>query len=56
MAEGIRWACSTCVPLRMAEASGTPVVGITEAKPDGVAYQAWLLDQVAALDLALSRP
>lgn len=42
--------------LRMAEASGIPVVGITEAKPDGLGYQAWMLDRIAALDRVLSPP
>ena len=42
--------------LRLAAASGIPVVPVTETKPDGVAYQAWLLDIVAALDRALSPP
>lgn len=42
--------------LRLAASSGIPVVPVTETKPDGVAYQAWMLDTVAALDRALSPP
>jgi zinc/manganese transport system substrate-binding protein len=42
--------------LRIAQASRVPVVGVTETQPAGKAYQAWMLDQLNALDAALSKP
>ena len=40
----------------IARASGVPVVGVTETEPPGTTYQAWMLDQLNALDKALSGP
>jgi zinc/manganese transport system substrate-binding protein len=40
----------------LAEASGVPVVGVTETEPPGRAYQAWQLDELATLEAALSSP
>ena len=41
--------------LRLAQESGVPVVGVTETEPPGKTYQAWMLDQLDALDRALAR-
>jgi zinc/manganese transport system substrate-binding protein len=38
---------------RIAEEAGVPVVAISETEPLGVNYQAWMLDQLDALDRAL---
>jgi zinc/manganese transport system substrate-binding protein len=40
--------------LRIAKASRVPVVGVTETEPAGKAYQSWMLDQLNALDTALT--
>jgi zinc/manganese transport system substrate-binding protein len=42
--------------LRIAQASRVPVVGVTETEPAGKTYQAWMLEQLNALDAALSKP
>ncbi len=42
--------------LAVARASGVPVVGVTESQPDGATYAGWMLDQLDALDRALSQP
>jgi zinc/manganese transport system substrate-binding protein len=42
--------------LRIAKDSRVPVVGVTETEPAGKAYQSWMLDQLNALDAALSHP
>jgi zinc/manganese transport system substrate-binding protein len=34
---------------------GVPVVGVTETEPGGKTYQAWMMDQLDALDAALGR-
>ncbi len=41
--------------LRLAREAGVPVVGVTETEPPGKTYQAWMMDQLDALDRALSR-
>ena len=41
--------------LRLAQEAGVPVVGVTETEPPGKTYQAWMMDQLDALDRALSR-
>jgi zinc/manganese transport system substrate-binding protein len=41
---------------QIAEQSGIPVVGITETEPAGETYQQWVLDELSALDTALSKP
>jgi zinc/manganese transport system substrate-binding protein len=38
----------------MAKANRIPVVGVSETEPPGKTYQAWMLDQLTALDRALS--
>ena len=40
--------------VEMAKANGIPVVGVSETEPPGKNYQAWMLDQLEALDRALS--
>ncbi len=40
--------------VKIAKASGVPVVGVSETEPPGTAYQAWMLAQLDALDAALS--
>jgi zinc/manganese transport system substrate-binding protein len=40
----------------LARAQRIPVVGVTETEPAGTTYQAWMMDQLDALDKALSRP
>ncbi len=40
--------------VEMAKANRIPVVGVTETKPPGKTYQAWMLGQLDALDRALS--
>ncbi len=42
--------------LGIAKASGVPVVGVTETEPAGKTYQAWMLDQLDAVQRALSEP
>jgi zinc/manganese transport system substrate-binding protein len=42
--------------LRIARQAGVPVVGVTETEPPGKTYQQWMMDQLDALDAALSRP
>jgi zinc/manganese transport system substrate-binding protein len=37
----------------LAERAGVPVVPITETKPEGQSYQAWMLSQLDALERAL---
>jgi len=39
----------------LARQSGVPVVGVTETLPAGRTFQAWMLDELDALDRALSR-
>ena len=34
---------------------GVPVVGVTETEPAGMTYQAWMMSQLEALDMALAR-
>jgi zinc/manganese transport system substrate-binding protein len=38
---------------KLAKASGVPVVAVTETMPPGKNYQAWMLDQLTALESAL---
>ncbi len=45
---------STARLLAIARRSGIPVIGVTETEPAGTGYQAWMLDQIDALDRALS--
>ena len=40
--------------LEVAKAADVPVVGVTETEPAGVSYQTWMLNQLQALDRALS--
>lgn len=40
--------------LRLAASSSVPAVGVTETLPAGKTYQAWMLDQLDALDRALT--
>jgi zinc/manganese transport system substrate-binding protein len=40
----------------IAEASGVPVVEVTETQPPGTTYQQWMVGQLDALDRALSAP
>ncbi len=40
--------------LRLAKASGVPVVGVTETEPAGMSFQAWMMGQLEALDTALA--
>ncbi len=40
--------------LDIAQAAGVPVVGVTETEPSGTHYQDWMLQQLEALDAALS--
>ena len=40
--------------VEIAKANRIPVVGVTETEPPGKTYQAWMLDQLNALDRALS--
>ena len=42
--------------MRIAEQFHVPVVGVTETEPAGKAYQQWMLDQLAALEIALAKP
>ncbi len=42
--------------LRIARASGVPIVGVTETEPPGVDYQQWMLGALRALDRALAGP
>lgn len=42
--------------LGIARASGVPVVGVTESQPEGTPYVSWMLNQLDALDRALSPP
>ena len=39
---------------KLARASGIPVVGATETEPAGKIYQAWMLDELDAVDRALA--
>jgi zinc/manganese transport system substrate-binding protein len=39
----------------LARQSGVPVVGVTETLPAGKDFQTWMLDELEALELALSR-
>ncbi len=39
---------------KIARASHVPVVGATETQPPGKSYQVWMLDELKAIDLALS--
>jgi zinc/manganese transport system substrate-binding protein len=41
--------------LKIARASGVPVVGVTETLPAGMTYQAWMHGQLDALEQALDR-
>jgi zinc/manganese transport system substrate-binding protein len=40
--------------LGIAKASGVPVVGVTETEPKGKTFQAWMLEQLDAVGLALA--
>ena len=40
---------------RLAKASHVPVVGATETEPPGTAYQAWIMGELDAVDLALPK-
>ncbi len=40
--------------VKIAQDAKVPVVGITETEPTGKNYQAWMLNQLEALDHALS--
>lgn len=40
--------------LAAAKDAGVPIVGVTETKPDGVTFQAWILGQLTALEAALA--
>ena len=40
--------------LDLAKASGIPIVGVTETEPADKTYQEWMLDQLTALEKALS--
>lgn len=42
--------------VKLAKASGIPVVGVTETEPKGRSYQQWMLGQLDALDKALAGP
>lgn len=42
--------------LRMARDSHVPTVGVTETQPAGKTFQQWMMDELTALDTALSRP
>jgi zinc/manganese transport system substrate-binding protein len=42
--------------LGLARQAGIPVVGVSETEPAGTTYQRWMLDQLDALDHALSAP
>jgi zinc/manganese transport system substrate-binding protein len=42
--------------LHIAEASGVPVVGVSETEPLGKSYQAWMTGQLDALGAALAKP
>jgi zinc/manganese transport system substrate-binding protein len=42
--------------LHLAQQAGIPVVGVSETEPTGTNYQRWMLDQLDALDHALSAP
>jgi zinc/manganese transport system substrate-binding protein len=42
--------------LRIARQSHVPVVGVSETEPAGTTYQAWMSNQLDALDAALSKP
>ena len=42
--------------LAVAKQSGVPVTGVTETEPPGKDYQHWMLDQLDALDRAMSHP
>ena len=42
--------------VRIAGQSHLPVVGVTETEPAGKTWQQWMLDQLDALDTALSKP
>ncbi len=41
---------------QIAQQSGVPIVGVAETLPAGKTYQQWMLDDLAALDVALSKP
>jgi zinc/manganese transport system substrate-binding protein len=41
--------------LHKARAANIPIVPVTETMPAGKTYQAWMLDQLNALEQALSR-
>jgi zinc/manganese transport system substrate-binding protein len=41
--------------IRIARESNVPVVAVTETQPAGVSYQQWILNELDALDRALSR-
>lgn len=41
--------------LRLAAEAQVPVVGVTETEPPGTSYQGWMMQQLDALDAALSR-
>ncbi len=41
--------------LAVARTSGVPIVGVTESQPAGVSYVDWMMQQLDALDAALSR-
>ncbi len=40
---------------QLAEASGVPVVGVTETEPAGETYQSWMMGVLAAVDRALPK-
>ncbi|HVV91858.1 MAG TPA: zinc ABC transporter substrate-binding protein [Hyphomicrobiales bacterium] len=42
--------------LKLAKASGVPVVGVTETAPAGKSYQQWMEDELAAVEHALAAP
>ncbi len=42
--------------VEIARAAKVPVVGVTETEPAGTTYQAWMMDQLEALDRALAEP
>ena len=41
---------------KLARAAHVPVVGVTETEPAGKGYQAWMLDELDAIDRALPKP
>lgn len=41
--------------LNMAKANHVPVIGVTETEPKGLTYETWMVNQLDALDKALSK-